>query len=1031
MQIILGDITPAINENLEDGISFFFDKRDDDLLKIKDISYQLDEIRYQRAAYRFIAKDFVDIFKLKKNNDFIHSKLYILYRESNVSINSYAIIGSSNFTASGLGIYNQYANKELNLLCDSKKDTQNAIEYFKEQKDSCISCKESVLDSLDKGFFHHTPSEILSKIKSTQKQELVALNDERDKSLDSMAEAFSLFDFQKQAAKELIRRLETYGVALLADPVGAGKTLVALALTGVYQRVRIITPAKLQSQWESYFVSKDERICKINKRIYSYHEAQNLEEHKKNEFCDLVIIDESHNFRNGLPKGNKRGDKSNQNRYAKLQSNIPSNAKVLLLSATPINNSFMDLANQFALYKDKITSNKTSKILDPFNICKAASYTLKAAYDKKQTPVFEDDFYHLTHIIYGRDSSIIENNLKNEQGKGLPEPKIAKEHLSSIPKDIDFSYQELLIKLGIDSISESSDIESKSNIVSSEFIEFVIYNPYEYLPEDIRDSIENKQLKNLGEYKIPRGFIVMSLLKSLESSLDAFYQTITKIITYHESYIKDKSINNKSDEYDENDDISQINESPNSDDNSLEILPKRLCYLKLLQQQNGIDYIASLNKEFDEKIKKDLKLLKEIKAKLANYDSNQDFVKSDKFHKLCEIITNLDSKIKDEKLLIFTESIITAKAITKALENKFQKFNIKSINGKTHKTDFSKFKQLFSPKSCNYILEPNEEPIDILVASDVLSEGQNLQDCANLINWDIAFNPVRAIQRAGRIHRIGSSHKKIQITHFFPDMEIDSYIQLNSKLELKIAAAESGTNTVQNPFDSTSKEKIANLEAKYRNYKKLDDKNLVAFDDEINTKTYLNSSLDFILNELAVSPRDKLPNGIFSIARLENIATNTIIAFLSNMQDNNKYYCVRYEMDSANLYPSATSENSGTNLKVISSLKDVTNLESIKKDFKDLESITQDYQNISALQNAFVNINNKLNVQIQNQELSKKTRGSGITDKNRNFTLIAWLLINPDFNTSIWKLHDLDSSMRISHIQDSRSQSAVSHTQTK
>ncbi len=1008
LQIILGETAPAIQDALKSGISFFFDPRDYDLLKVKDLAHQLDEIRYQRGAQRFIAKDFVDIFTLKKDKDFIHAKLYILYQEGNATIASYAIIGSSNFTASGLGIYEAYANKELNLLCDSRSDTRDALMYFKEQKQACISCKDSVLASLEGGFFHHTPSEILSKIKSTQKQELLALNGTNDKSLESIADALKLFSFQKDAAKELIRRLETYGVALLADPVGAGKTLIALALTGVYQKARIITPPKLKAQWESYFASTDERICKINKRIYTYDEARKLKDHEKNEFCDLVIIDESHNLRNGLPKGSKQGSKPKSNNYTKLKANIPENAKVLLLSATPINNSFLDLANQLSLYKDIITSNKTGKSLDPFKICNVADNALKTAHDKelqtskKQAPAFEDDFYNLTHIVYGRDSSFIEESLKNEQGIELPKPQITKYSLSSIPQNIDFSYQKLLIKLGIDSSLESNpsqttqETQSKHThtLDSSAFIEFAIYDPYKYLPKDIRATIEDTQLENLGEYTTPRGFIAMSLLKSLESSLDAFLQTLTKIIDYHKAYSNHK--------------LKEQGEQDELDSSESKLFPKRLAHLKTLQEQDGIDYIARLDKAFDTKITKDLQLLEEIRTKLEDYDSKRDFATSAKFLKLCESITALDSSIHEKKLIIFTESIITAKAITSALKERFLHLRTETINGDTKEKDFQTYKNLFSPKSSGYTLAPNEVPIDILVASDVLSEGQNLQDCANLINWDIAFNPVRAIQRTGRIHRIGSSHKQIHITHFFPDIALDSYIKLESKLALKIAAAESGTHTTQNPFDTISKEQIkARLEAKERRYSELNNTNLVAFSDDNKTEKYLNSSLDFALNELAISSRGDLPNGVFSIAKLEHLAPNTIIAFLqsTNAKDseNVKYYCARYEMDSHLLHPSATNESSSANLKAIFPLKNDTNLESLKSDFKALESITQDYQDIRVLQSAFSEIHSQLNTQIQSLELSQKVRGSGITAKTRSFILVSWILLNPNFDAPIWR----------------------------
>ena len=221
-----------------------------------------------------------------------------------------------------------------------------------------------------------------------------------------------------------------------------------------------------------------------------------------------------------------------------------------------------------------------------------------------------------------------------------------------------------------------------------------------------------------------------------------------------------------------------------------------------LQSIRDSNYTSDLSDEFYSDIKSDLDKLQHIKSKLNSYNSKRDFPKSEKFLALKNLIDSCD--IKREKLIIFTESIITAEALKSALQATFSEFVIEFITGNTSTKDFSDFKKRFSPKSLHHKLGENEREIDILVATDCLSEGQNLQDCANLLNWDIAFNPVRAIQRIGRIWRIGSKHKLNRIRHFFP-MEFRKIYRFRGKIALQARSGKLRHRARKSIFPTTRK----------------------------------------------------------------------------------------------------------------------------------------------------------------------------------------------------------------------------------
>lgn len=948
--LILGNDSPK-NSNFD--IAFYF-KNDPFNFAVHDVFDQLNEIRATKIAINFLQNDTIKIYALKKPNILVHSKMYFLYSKASENIEQYAIVGSSNFTASGLGLHKYSSNKELNLLCDSKQATKDCKIYFDALLSECERANESVISALDSRFFYHTPQDVIDKIRQLYGSELQDLDSKEMRSLDKGAEIFGLYDFQKFAAAELLKRLKTYGVAMLSDPVGSGKTLTALSVAFAYSRVVIITPPKLKSQWESYFSGENDARIDMNLTIFSYDEALKAKDFNASKIknAHLVIIDESHHFRNDNAT------------YRRFKDKLSADSEILCISATPINNNYKDLGHQLSLKKGKIRIE--GKDCDPIKICKEAD--LKAKKREEGAPlVLSAQYYALCNLIFSRSSKDIENFLRT-QNKSLPKQNKKIKTRSSIPQNINFSLNDLLYAFDLD--------ENKGAI------SLCIYDPFqaEFLPEKIIESLRDKNAENLGEYSTPRGFLCMKLIKALESSIDAFLQTLGTIIKYHDNFLRIYGADSRDSRA-----LSEIDSEDSSEFDDEEVaFPQRLRSVI----EGG--FLGLLSDEFIAQVKSDAANLKHLRARFNTYKTERDFQTSGKFLELQKIIENLGAKIHSEKLLIFTESIITADNLCTALSSAFKNLNIASITGETSKSEFLKRRELFSPKSLHYTLDSNEREIDILVATDCLSEGQNLQDCANFLNWDIAFNPVRSIQRVGRIWRIGSLHKVNNITHFL-DLELDEYIALESKLRYKLDAASSATQ-IDSPFSNTPINNEAHLKEREKAYESI--KNDLALDD---SDSRVESIATLLERAATKTPPKSLNDGIFSIALDESAPKNRLFCALEG-DDKKPYFCL-WDMDKNALTPSVSENDATNNVKAILALKNCEKL--FKDEFDKLENLTNIYSDLSALTAIFEALLGQLNNAIISYEAKiageAKSDGGLFFDDERRFRLIAWLLINPNF----------------------------------
>lgn len=616
-----------------------------------------------------------------------------------------------------------------------------------------------------------------------------------------------LYDFQKDAVLAIISKLEEYNGCILADSVGLGKTFTALAVIKYYENrnrtVLVLCPKKLSNNWITYKGNYVNNPIASDRLRYDvlYHTDLSKEKGISNginlEYLnwsnyDLIVIDESHNFRNG---GKIYGDEQKENRYLKLLNKVIRSGiktKVLMLSATPVNNRFIDLKNQLALAyegKPELIDKKlhTTKNIDDIFRNAQTSFNTWSKFPpaerttEKLLQMLDFDFFEvLDSVTIARSRRHIEKYYNTAEIGKFPQ------RLKPI------SYRPALTNL-----NTAINYNEIYNILIS--LNLTIYTPSKYiLPSKIAkymDLSHNKglNLTQTGREEGIRRLMSINLLKRLESSVFAFSLTLNRIHTFItntlstiENYKNDNQILNLTDisdisnsEFDEDD----INTDILSVGKKVKINLKDMDYKSWERElRYDADYLALL-----------LSMIRDI---TPEYDS--------KLQTLLHIIEDkLNNPINpdNKKILIFTAFSDTADYLYKHI-SKFckTKFNLNtaqitgSIDGKSTianlKADLNNILTYFSPisKGKSMLMKNNAvtEDIDILIATDCISEGQNLQDCDYLINYDIHWNPVRIIQRFGRIDRIGSRNKFIQLVNFWPDLSLDDYIKLKNRVETRM-----------------------------------------------------------------------------------------------------------------------------------------------------------------------------------------------------------------------------------------------------
>ncbi|MCK9436528.1 MAG: SNF2-related protein, partial [Synergistaceae bacterium] len=632
-----------------------------------------------------------------------------------------------------------------------------------------------------------------------------------------------LYNFQQDAALGIINKLEKYNGCILADSVGLGKTFTALAIIKYYENrnksVLVLCPKKLGDNWMTFRSNLTNNPIAKDRLRYDvlYHTDLSRDNGTSNGLpldrinwgnYDLVVIDESHNFRNG---GQIYGDEEKkENRYLKLLNKVIRTGvrtKILMLSATPVNNRFFDLRNQLALaYEGE--PEKIEQLLDTNQSIDDIFRQAQAVYNRwskldateRTTGTLLDmlsfDFFELL------DSVTIARSRKHIQ-KYYDTTAVGNFPKRLKPISIRPS---LTQKNGAINYDEIYQLLTQLNLS--------IYTPSEYVFPSKQEKYEKQYGRDMGntffrqsdrEKGIQR-LMNINLLKRLESSVHSFRLTVTRI----KQLIDDTFETITSKNYNESFQVEGLVDENDLeiDDQNTDLFVGRKVKISLTDMDTA-SWAADLSQ--------DSAILHELLFFVNDITPEHD-------HKLQTLLSVIDNKMEqpingeNKKILIFTAFSDTSEYLYEHISTYVkQQYGLNtalvsgSVEGRSTcprlRNDMNSVLTCFSPisRQKEVVMPGNPHVIDILIATDCISEGQNLQDCDYLINYDIHWNPVRIIQRFGRIDRIGSLNEVIQLVNFWPDLSLDDYINLKARVETRMKISVMTATGDDNPISEEEK----------------------------------------------------------------------------------------------------------------------------------------------------------------------------------------------------------------------------------
>ena len=711
-----------------------------------------------------------------------------------------------------------------------------------------------------------------------------------------------LYDFQKDAVLAIINKLERYNGCILADSVGLGKTFTALAVVKYYENrnksVLVLCPKKLAENWNTYkdnYVNNPIAADRLNydvlfhtdlSRAHGFSNGLDLDRLNWGNY-DLVVIDESHNFRNGA------GTHANthENRYVKLMDKIIRagvKTKVLMLSATPVNNRFVDLKNQLAIaYEgDSENMNKqlntTKTIEEIFKQAQRSFNTWSKLEPEARTTdallrTLDFDFFELLDsVTIARSRKHIEKYYDTAEIGKFPErkkPISRRPQLTDLNSAINYNeiYEQLML------------------------LTLCIYTPSNYIfPSKMQKYIDlthNKgdNLTQTGREEGIRRLMSINLLKRLESSVNSFQLTLKRIKALIESTIKaiddfEKYGAAEIDMYEASD-----SEFDMDDGNTEYFTVGKKVKIELAD----MDY-----KSWRTELKADADVLELLTLMVADITPEHD-------SKLQELLKLVSEKIENpinpgnKKVLIFSAFSDTAEYLYDNVSTYIKKkYGLDtavitgSIDGKTtikgFRATLNNVLTCFSPisKGRDVLMPGSKTEIDVLIATDCISEGQNLQDCDYLVNYDIHWNPMRIIQRFGRVDRIGSRNSQIQLVNFWPDMDLDEYINLKGRVEtrMKISVMTStGDDDLINP------EEKGDLEYRKQQLKRLQEE-VVDIEDmssgisimDLGLNEFRLDLLEYVKNH---GDLDKKPKGMHAVVPATDELPEGVVFILKNINN--------------------------------------------------------------------------------------------------------------------------------------------------
>lgn len=713
-----------------------------------------------------------------------------------------------------------------------------------------------------------------------------------------------LYDFQKDAALAIINKLEKYNGCILADSVGLGKTFTALSVIKYYENrnrsVLVLCPKKLAANWNTYkdnYVNNPIAADRLNYDVL-YHTDLGRKKGMSNGLdlgrlnwgnYDLVVIDESHNFRNGIGTHAK----TKENRYQRLMEKVIKSGvrtKVLMLSATPVNNNFTDLKNQLALAYEGNSEQMDSKLNTTKTIEEIFSQAQKAFKTWSRLPAER------------RTTNVLLDMLDFDFFELLDSVTIARSR-----KHIEKYYDVNAIgqfPTRLKPISKRPSLTNRINAINYSEIHDVlgrlclsIYTPSNFIFPSKLEKYANlsggsgNNLTQIGREEGIRRLMGINLLKRLESSVHSFYLTVNKILTLINQTI------NKINRF-EAAGFGSVQEFDTDDsyDFDLDDTDSDLFTIggKVDIDLRDMDYQSWRNE-----LQQDREILELLVSMIQDITPEYD-LKLQTLEKLIEEKVTHPINSENRKILIFSAFADTTEylyeQLAPALKEKYG-LNTAMISGtvdgkstiKGLKADLNNILTCFSPisKDRAVLMPRSKDEIDVLIATDCISEGQNLQDCDYLVNYDIHWNPVRIIQRFGRIDRIGSRNKYIQLVNFWPDLELDDYINLKSRVETRMKIS---IMTSTGDDDLINEEEKGDFEYRKQQLKKLQEE-VVDIEDMSGGVSIMDLGLnEFRMDLLEYSKThpslETMPMGLHAVVKADEDNPEGAIFILKNINNN-------------------------------------------------------------------------------------------------------------------------------------------------
>lgn len=813
------------------------------------LANQLEQSRLARECATWIQRK-VQIRSMRQGG-FLHGKMYHLQNDGAAA----ALLGSANFTAAGLGYGRHGGNVELNLVVDSDRDRQDLLNWFDQwwkDDERTEDVKGQVLQELERLYANHSPQFIYYLTLFHLFRDYA----EDDDSQRDQMEGFKLpdtkiwqelYQFQKDGAKAAINKLLRLNGCILADSVGLGKTYTALAVIKYFElrneRVLVLCPKKLHDNW-SVYLGNDRRNKLLDDR-FAYDLLAHTDLSRRGGRSEtgmdlanvnwgnygLVVIDESHNFRN-----NKYAvEEGRQTRYEKLIDEIIGSGvrtKALLLSATPVNNELSDLRNQISLIAggdvSKPLSEADAAFADPHTSLGIPSVSettriaqmrftnwTKATEPSERTTnklleAIGGDFFHLLDgLTIARSRSQIKRSYAGEMGRLGGFPDRAK------PESI---------HSGIDSRGEYPPFEKVDGEIDQ--LKLALYNPTNYLQKDLEEGIRatydtktHGGFTQEGRERILVCMMKTNFLKRLESSVHSFRETLKRTLE------KTDELLGKLDGFQAHQETAEADYSDISpdaldmEDEDMVVGTGRKFHLGHIDISKWREYIKADKQHLEHLFEQAEEVCPDRDAKMGRL---REFIQ----RKLAHPHVTRDNR-KNRKVLVFTAYADTANYLYECLEPVLSgEAHVALVSGGgANRTTLGnkRFEDIltnFSPLSRERGVQedlPQDEEIDVLIATDCISEGQNLQDCDTVVNYDIHWNPVRIIQRFGRIDRIGSQSKVVHLINFWPVEDLDHYLNLKRRVEERMALVDLSGTQSDNLLEDKQLEDLVTKDLQFRN----------------------------------------------------------------------------------------------------------------------------------------------------------------------------------------------------------------------